>query len=124
MLGGMARVAVAVMLMAMYSMAHPQDEKAASISSLPDSIRTALLALCESCRFADYDAPWNPTDVIDGNPRRRLTRIVDRGSSWLIQYDHGGIATHSHTVIFDMEPRIHVGEGSDCVPSRENECEW
>lgn len=93
----------------------------ATMASLPANVREALVALCAPCEFADYDAPWNSTDlVLDGIPQRHLRRIEHMGASWLIEYDHG---LHAHTVIFELEPTVHVGNDSSCDPA-EKRCEW
>jgi hypothetical protein len=97
----------------------------ASMSALPAEIQTALVSLCGLCTFADEGAPWNPTDVIaDDLPQRHLTKTTRRGSEWLIQYEHGGIATHPHTVVFSSAPSPHLVDGSSCMPSRGEDCEW
>ena len=95
-----------------------------SMASLPVGIRKALLQLCAPCEFADYDAPWNPTDVLDGRPRRHLKRIEHTGDSWLIEYDHGGIGLHTHIVIFGLRPSIYIASGSSCDPLTTPSCEW
>ena len=94
------------------------------MSSLPVGVRSALVALCAPCQFADSNSPWNPTDVLDARPRRHLTKIVHTGSSWLIEYDHGGIGTHKHVVVFEQEPNIHLGAGSSCGSMDRRVCEW
>jgi hypothetical protein len=97
----------------------------ASMSALPGEIQAALISLCGSCTFADEGAPWNATDdVADDLPHRHLTRTTRRGSEWLIEYEHGGIATHPHTVVFSSAPSPHLVDGSSCMPSRGENCEW
>ena len=120
----MRYLAISVGLSTFLSTACAQEPAPASMSSLPVSIREALIGLCSPCEFADSDQPWNPTDVLDGRPRRHLTKVEDRGSSWLIEYDHGGIGTHTHAVVFVLEPSIHIGAGSTCVPGEGRDCEW
>ena len=118
----MRQVASIVLLAALSTGCHANG---AAMASLPVNVRDALLALCAPCEFADYDAPWNSTDVLlDGRPQRHLRRIEHTGTSWLIEYDHGGRGLHKHTVIFDAEPSLHVGSGSSCSPSVEKRCEW
>ena len=102
----------------------PKPPPVASTSFLPPEIRRALTSLCSPCVFADSDAPWNATDVVgDGLPRRRLVKTEKRGSGWFVQYQHGGFATHKHTVVFSLTPTVHVAHGSSCVPAQES-CEW
>ena len=96
----------------------------ASMSDMPVEVQKALLSLCEPCKFADNDAPWNPTDVIDNLPQRHLVAVEKRGSRWFIKYDHGGYATHSHTVILELSQKLGLVEGSSCMPSKEKQCEW
>ena len=117
------KAATLVLILALASSGRAQ-ELAASMASLPVSVREALLALCTPCEFADYDAPWNPTDVLDGRPRRHLRKIEHTGDSWLIEYDHGGIGLHTHTVVFELQPTIHIGSRSSCNPATEANCEW
>jgi hypothetical protein len=95
------------------------------MASLPGNVREALLALCAPCEFADYDAEWNSTDlVLDRTPQRHLNRIEHTGTAWLIEYDHGGRGLHKHTVVFELEPSIHIGSGGSCNPTAVNRCEW
>ena len=93
------------------------------MSSLPLAVRDALRELCAPCEFADSDAPWNPTDVINGRPQRRLLMASETASGWRIEYDHGGRGRHTHVVVFELEPSIHVAEGSSCLPALRH-CEW
>lgn len=120
----MRRTAIVVGVCALSSSGCTEAQPSASMSSLPPSVREALLALCAPCEFADYGAAWNPSDFLDGRPRRRLVKIEGTASGWLIEYEHGGRGRHTHTVVFELEPRIHVAQGSDCIPSAEVRCEW
>ena len=102
----------------------PKPTPVASISFLPSDVRQALAALCSPCSFADSGAPWNATDVIDDRlPRRRLVKTEKHGADWLVQYEHGGFATHDHTVVFSLTPTVHLVQGSSCIPSQQA-CEW
>ncbi len=96
----------------------------ASMAALPGEVQQALLSLCTPCTFADFDAPWNTSDVLNGLPQRHLVKVEQLGPKWLIQYDHGGYAPHTHTVVFAIKPSPHIVEGSSCLPSREKKCEW
>jgi hypothetical protein len=96
----------------------------ASMSALPIEVQQALLSLCAPCSFADFDAPWNHSDIINGLPQRHLTKIVQKGSRWFIQYDHGGFGLHSHTLVFEPKPTPHIVEGSSCLQSQKIQCEW
>lgn len=121
----MRRIATIILLTALLSGCHADERHGAAMASLPANVREALLALCAPCKFADYDAEWNSTDlVLDDSPQRRLRRIEHIGESWLIEYDHGGRGLHAHTVVFESEPSMHVGSGSSCIPSAEKKCEW
>lgn len=102
----------------------PRPPPAASISFLPAEVQKALTSLCSPCIFADSNAPWNATDVMgDGLPQRRLVTTEKQGSTWLVQYQHGGLATHSHTVVFSLSPTVHIAQGSSCIPSH-RACKW
>lgn len=97
----------------------------ASMSGLPKNVQAALVSLCrEPCVFADAGGRWNATDVVDGSPRRRLVSVTHVDSKWVIQYEHGGIGRHNHRVVFDLVPAIHIANGSSCVPSSGQVCEW
>jgi hypothetical protein len=120
----MRHIASIVLLAALCSACGAAEQHGAALKSLPVNVREALLALCAPCEFADYDAPWNPSDVLDGRPQRHLRRIEHIGASWLVEYDHGGRGLHTHTVVFELEPNIHVGRGSSCNPTEEKRCEW
>jgi hypothetical protein len=90
----------------------------ASTSELPPEVRRALQDICHGCTFANSGAPWNSTDVIYNNlPQRRLIAIEHAGSEWRIQYEHGGIGLHSHTITFSTYPAVHVVSTSSCIPS-------
>jgi hypothetical protein len=104
--------------------APPKATPVASLSFLPPEVRQELIALCSPCSFADSVSPWNATDVIDdGLPQRRLAKTEKRGSDWIVQYQHGGFATHNHTVVFSLAPTVDVAQGSSCIPSQQA-CEW
>ena len=97
----------------------------ASISDLPAEIQQALTSLCDSCTFADAGALWNSGDVIaNDRPHRRFTSIERRGSEWLISYEHGGIGKHNHTVALAQTPNAHLTQGSSCLPTQAQTCEW
>src|SRR5262245_56013462 len=80
----------------------PSDQ--GTMSALPVEVQRALLSLCQPCTFANYDDPWNPSDVLDGKPQRHLVRTTQIDSKWLVEYDHGGIGRHGHTVVFALVP--------------------
>jgi hypothetical protein len=123
-LSGMKHIASVVLLAALSSGCRA-DGHGATMAVLPANVREALLALCAPCEFADYDAQWNSTDIVlDRTPQRHLRRIEHTGASWLIEYDHGGRGLHTHTVVFELEPSVHVGRGSSCNPATVTRCEW
>jgi hypothetical protein len=98
---------------------------AASMASMPIDVQHALVSLCGGCTFADFNAPWNPGDEIaDDTPQRHLTKVEHRGSEWLIQYEHGGIGKHDHTIVFALVPTIHTTVGTSCMPAESKSCEW
>ena len=102
----------------------PKPPPVASISVLPPEVGRALTSLCSPCVFANSDGPWNATDVVgDGLPQRRLVKTEKRGSDWFVQYQHGGFATHNHTVVFSLAPTVHLANGSSCIPAQAA-CEW
>ena len=118
-----SRVASLVVLSALLS-GCDSFKPPASMESLPVNVRKALLDLCRQCEFADAGAPWNRTDMVpDERPQRHLRRIEHTEQGWLIEYDHGGYFPHEHTVVFELEPTVHVGRGSSCNPT-ETKCEW
>ena len=96
----------------------------ASIASLPPDVRQALISLCKGCKFANFNELWNKTDYMDNLPQRHLARTEQHGLDWLIEYDHGGIASHSHTVIFALTPTVHIVDGGACRSPQKDECEW
>jgi len=102
----------------------PPYQPATSLSAIPPEVISALTMLCNRCEFADFNAPWNLTDVINGLPQRRLVKAGHRGSQWIIQYEHGGYAPHPHTVVFELDPKIHLAKGSSCIPEKLQRCEW
>ena len=97
---------------------------AASMSALPVKVQEALISLCAPCSFADFGAPWNYSDVLNGLPQRHLTKTVQDGSNWVIEYDHGGYALHAHKVVFELKSKPHIVEGSSCLPDQKTICEW
>jgi hypothetical protein len=103
-----------------------QDKSSAvsSITQIPADVLGALKHLCKGCVFADFGAPWNPTDVLNNFPQRRLLEAVHFDSKWRIRYNHGGRGRHTHTVVFSLVPSIHLIEGSSCLPERDGYCEW
>jgi hypothetical protein len=95
-----------------------------SLSALPIDIKQALLSLCAPCSFAGSGTPWNYSDVLNGLPQRHLTKTEQKGSRWIIQYEHGGYGLHVHTVVFELKPTPHIVEGSSCLPDQQVTCEW
>jgi hypothetical protein len=101
-----------------------QEQSSTSMSSLPAAVREALSGLCAPCEFADSDAPWNATDVLNGRPQRRLVKTEETASRWRIEYDHAGRGRRTYIVVFELEPRIHVAGGSSCLSAVRVDCEW
>jgi hypothetical protein len=96
-----------------------------SMAAIPPDVMNALVDLCRPCSFADFNAPWNATDVIsDDLPRRRLVRVEHSDSEWHIEYEHGGRGRHTHAVTFGVYPKLHFVRGSSCEPAKERRCEW
>jgi hypothetical protein len=96
-----------------------------SKSAIPPAILAALTDLCRPCSFADFNAPWNATDVIvDDLPRRRLVKVGYSKTEWIIEYEHGGRGRHVHSVTFGLLPSVHFVRGSSCNPAEEPDCEW
>jgi len=40
-----------------------------------------------------------------------------------VQYEYGGIAVQTYTVVFSLAPTIHLVQGSSCIPSQVA-CKW
>jgi hypothetical protein len=120
----MRHIAITMALFVLSASGCANAQPSASMSELPASVREALLGLCAPCEFADSDAPWNSTDVLNGRPQRRLAKTEKTASGWRVEYDHGGRGRHSHVVVFEFEPAIHVAEGSSCLPAVRVDCEW
>ena len=103
-----------------------------SITSIPPEVMLALTSLCDGCVFADFGQPWNPSDVVNELPRRRLLKAEHNGSKWIIQYEHGGIGKHTHTAIFESQPTVHLvsgrtcatADGASCLPEGTSAGEW
>jgi hypothetical protein len=108
-----------------------------SFSEVPADVRAALKDLCKGCTFADMGADWNPTDVIDNRPTRRIKQAGYSETEWFVQYEHGGYAPHSHMVVFALAPSVHFTGGSTftrfeptghshrtCEQSEGSQCEW
>jgi len=53
-------------------------------------------------RLAAPEEQFDATDVIMTNKRRRLIRVVNLGSLWVIAYEHGGRAYHDHIVVYEI----------------------
>src|SRR5689334_15204524 len=120
----MKHIASSVLLAALSSGCRA-DGHGATMAALPANVREALLALCTPCEFPDYDARWHSTEVVLARtPQRNLKGIEDTGASWVIEYDHGGRGLHTHRVVFELEPSVHVGSGSSCTPATVTRCEW
>jgi hypothetical protein len=95
-----------------------------SITALPAAVLSGLRGLCTPCEFADIGAPWNPTDVRNDLPRRRIVSATLRDSVWTIAYQRGGIAMTWHTAVFALTPSVHLVEGSSCLPAGPAPCNW
>jgi hypothetical protein len=119
----MRQIGVMIAISAASTLGCANAQPSVSMSSLPVPVRDALLALCAPCEFADSNARWNPTDVLNGRPQRRLVTAEETASGWRIEYDHGGRGRHQHIVVFSLEPSVHVAEGSSCLPAL-RDCEW
>jgi len=104
----------------------PTVPPGASMEYLPTEVQAVLVSLCNGCSFADSNAAWNATDVImdDRLPRRRLTRAERQGSEWIIEYEHGGIATFEHRLVLSATPPPVLLQGSSCIPDQAHKCSW
>jgi hypothetical protein len=114
---GMMKKIIALCLFVVSTVSAAEPSAPVSLSELPPDIRRALQDICGGCIFANSDAPWNPSDVMNNLPQRRLVSIEHVGTEWRIQYEHGGIALHSHTITFSTQPTVHVISTSSCIPS-------
>ncbi len=52
-------------------------------------------------RLANVDEPFNPTDVLDERPNRRLVLAGHAGTLWFIAYERGGYSHYLKLVVFD-----------------------
>ncbi len=52
-------------------------------------------------RISDPGGPFNPTDVVTGEPTRRLLVAGRAGTRWFVAYEHGGRGHHIILVVFD-----------------------
>ena len=108
-----------------------------SMSQIPAPVVEALKELCGGCDFADFDAPWNPTDVANDLPTRRIVQAGYSDEIWFVQYDHGGRGRHSHTAVFVVSGshlQFHGGSmfvdtepghaTSVCRTEAAAECDW
>lgn len=104
----------------------PAAPPVASMRYLPTEVQAVLASLCDGCSFADSNAAWNATDVItdDRLPRRRLTRTERQGHEWIIEYEHGGIATFEHRLVLSATPPSALLRGSSCIPDQARKCSW
>ena len=111
-------VLIALTLFNVSSSARADGLTVTSVSAIPEVVLQALLDLCRPCSFADFDAQWNPTDVIINElPRRRLVKVTHTDTEWSIQYEHGGRGRHFHNVTFALQPIVHYVRGSSCAPT-------
>ena len=104
----------------------PTAPPVASMRYLPTEVQAVLVSLCNGCSFADSNAAWNETDVImdDRLPRRRLTRTERQEREWIIEYEHGGIATSEHRLVLSATPPPTLLKGSSCIPDQARRCSW
>lgn len=98
----------------------------ASMRYLPTEVQAVLVSLCKDCSFADSNAAWIATDVVmdDRLPRRRLTRTERQGREWIIEYEHGGIATFEHRLVLSGTSSPALLQGSSCIPDQARKCSW
>lgn len=67
-------------------------------------------------RLSDVGEPFNPTDVVDRRPNRRLVLAGHSGSKWFIAYERGGYTHYLKLVIFDTDvqpPRITLSASGE-----------
>lgn len=97
----------------------------ASMRYLPQDVQEMLVSLCGGCTFADSNARWNGTDVIEeGLPRRRLASIEMHEGHWWIRYERGGLGAHYLTVVLSAGVEPQLSQGSSCMPSGGDTCDW
>jgi hypothetical protein len=53
---------------------NPSYHAATSMAAIPPEVLSALTGLCGGCSFADFNAPWNWSDVINDLPQRRFVK--------------------------------------------------
>ena len=71
-----------------------------TLRDIPDNVRKILSSLTDSEKIADKGERYEKSDYITDPalPMRRLSLAAHSPSLWIIQYDHGGYAPHSHIV--------------------------
>ena len=70
----------------------------ASLHDLPLAVQAKLLELFHGEMPAPANGDYNPTDLGDGTPNRKLVFWHRRGHRYFVHYLHGGYAWHSHVV--------------------------
>jgi hypothetical protein len=75
-------------------------EEAQTLRDIPENVRKILSGLMRSEKIADKGERYEKTDYLTDPalPRRRLSLAAHSPNLWIIQYDHGGYARHSHIV--------------------------
>lgn len=74
--------------------------EARSLAELPPPVAAGLASFfAPRGGFADANAPFNATDVVDSAnplPSRRFLRAYGKDGRWIVWYEHGGFAYHRH----------------------------
>ena len=73
-------------------------ERVAGLDALPGPVR-ALLAAQVPGEISPKGGPFNPSDVLDGKPERRLLDAGRTGALYFVLYEHGGIGHHVHLLL-------------------------
>lgn len=73
-------------------------EEAQTLRDIPENVRKILSGLMRLEKIADKGERYEKTDYLTDPalPRRRLSLAAHSPNLWIIQYDHGGYAPHSH----------------------------
>jgi len=79
-------------------------EPVRSLSEVDKAVLRELKArFGEDDRIADRGEPFRATDVVDGNPARRLVVAGRAERRWFVCYEAGGIGHHLMLVVFDTD---------------------
>ena len=82
--------------------------------NLPEPIRNKLLT---DDAMSDPGGPFNPTDVEDGRPMRRLIFIWQADTRWIVVAEEGGYAYNIVAYAFDFDTQNHSARLATSEPA-------